>query len=345
MQAISHGTASPVAARAAACPRMACALAVGALMLPALAGAQTPSPSLSAYPTKPVHIVVPFLPGTASDTLARLVGARLATRLGQPFVIENKPGAAGNIGADAAVKAAPDGYTLMMATSSHVVNPSLYKKVNYDPVRDFAPVAMLVKIPSVLVVAPDSPAKTVAELVALARAAPGKLNYGSGGSGSLAHLSGATFARAAGLDLVHIPYKGAPEILVSVMSGQVQLGFPTLGTAVPQVRGGKLRALAVTSAKRNPQLPDVPTMIEALPPGFELVAWFGIWAPAGTPAVIIDRLNDEVNTMLKAPELVAKLTGDGSEVVPMEPAAFSAFVRTEAVKWAKIVKDSGASID
>jgi tripartite-type tricarboxylate transporter receptor subunit TctC len=260
-------------------------------------------------------------------------------------VIENRGGAGGNIGAEAAAKAAPDGYTLLLATSSHVVNPSLYQKVAYDPVRDFTPVALLIKMPSLLVVPPDSPARSVQELVALAKSKPGALNYGSGGAGSLAHLSGATFQKVAGIDVVHVPYKGAPEIVTSLLSGQSQYAFPTFSTALPQVRAGKLRALAVTGAKRNAQLPDVPTMSEAMPPGFELEAWFGLWAPAGTPADIVRRLNADVDAILRDPEFRTKLASDGSEVVSGTPEEFAAYVRSEAAKWDRVVKDSGARVE
>jgi tripartite-type tricarboxylate transporter receptor subunit TctC len=298
------------------------------------------------YPVKPIRLVVPFIPGSAPDVLARNVAERLAPRLGQPIVIENRGGAGGNIGAEVAAKAPADGYTLLLATSSHVVNPALYRKVNYDPVRDFAPVSLLITMPSLLVVPADSPAKSVADLVALAKAKPGALNYGSGGPGSLAHLAGATFQKTAGIDVVHVPYKGAPEIVTSLLSGQSQFAFPTFSTALPQVKAGKLRALAVTSPRRNPQLPDVPTIDEAMPPGFELEAWFGLWAPAGTPPDALRRIAAEVDAILRDPEFRAKLAGDGSDVAANgTPEAFAAYVRDEAAKWRRVVKDSGATAD
>ena len=205
--------------------------------------------------------------------------------------------------------------------------------------------ALLIKMPSLLVVPNDLPAKSVAELIALAKAKPGLLNYGSGGPGSLAHLSGATFAKTAGVDVVHVPYKGAPEIITSLLSGQVQFAFPTFSTALPQVRAGKLRALGVTGAKRNPQLPDAPTMLEAMSPGFELEAWFGLWAPAGTPGDIVKRLGADVDAILRDPEFRAKLAADGSEVVGGTPEEFASYVKSEAAKWAKVVQDSGARVD
>jgi tripartite-type tricarboxylate transporter receptor subunit TctC len=304
------------------------------------------TPALAQYPNKPVKLVVPFIAGSAPDVLARNVGERLAAKIGQPIVIENRGGAGGNVGAEYAAKQAPDGYTLMLATSSHLVNPSLYGKVAYDPVKDFAPVALLIRMPSLLIVPNDSPAKNVHELIALAKANPGKFNYGSGGNGSQAHLAGALFKSVTGIDVVHVPYKGAPEIVASMLSGQTQLAFPTFSTALPQVRAGKLRGLAVTSARRNPQLPDVPTLLEAMPNGFELEAWFGLWAPAGTPSDIVKRLNADVGAVLADPEFRAKLAADGSDVVVGgTPDEFAGYVRTETAKWARVVKDSGARID
>ncbi|MEO5699665.1 MAG: tripartite tricarboxylate transporter substrate binding protein, partial [Casimicrobiaceae bacterium] len=314
--------------------------------LAAALGATVVAPTASAqYPNKPIRVVVSFIAGSAPDVLARNVGERLSQRLGQPIVIENRGGAGGNIGAELAAKAAPDGYTLLLATSSHVVNPSLYSSVRYDPVRDFIPVALLIRMPSLLVVPPDSPARNVKELVALAKTKPGSLNYGSGGAGSLAHLAGAAFQRVADIEVVHVPYRGAPEIVTSLLSGQSQYAFPTFSTALPQVKAGKLRALGVTSGKRNPQLPDVPTMTEVMPTGFELEAWFGFWAPTGTPPDVVKRINTEVNAMLNDPEFRAKLASDGSEVIGGTPEAFAAYIKTEMVKWEKVVKDSGARVD
>ena len=315
------------------------ALAAGLLCLAAV-------PAAAQYPNKPIKLVVPFIAGSAPDVLARNVSERLAAKLGQPIVIENRGGAGGNVGAEFAAKQPADGYTLMLATSSHLVNPSLYGKVGYDPVRDFAPVALLIRMPSLLIVPNDSPAKSVNELIALAKAKPGTLNYGSGGNGSQAHLAGAMFKSASGIDVVHVPYKGAPEIVASMLSGQTQLAFPTFSTALPQVRAGKLRGLAVTSARRNPQLPDVPTLLEAMPNGFDLEAWFGIWAPAGTPSELVKKLNADVGAVLADPEFRAKLASDGSEVVAGgTPDEFAGYVKSETAKWARVVKDSGARID
>ena len=303
-------------------------------------------PAAAQYPNKPVKMVVPFIAGSSPDVLARMVGERLTAKLGQPVVIDNKGGAGGNVGAEFAAKQPADGYTLMLATSSHLVNPSLYSKVGYDPVRDFVPVALLIRMASLLVVPLDSPAKNVNELIALAKARPGQLNFGSGGNGSQAHLAGAMFKSTAGLDIVHVPYRGAPEIITSMLSGSTQLAFPTFSTTLPQVKAGKLRPLAVTGAARNPLLPEVPTLREAMPDGFDLAAWFGIWAPAGTPADIVKKLNADITAVLSDPEFRAKLAADGSEVFPGgTPDEFAGFVKSETAKWTKIVKDSGAKVE
>lgn len=304
------------------------------------------APAAAQYPTKPVKLVVPFIAGSAPDALARSVADRLGTRLGQPIVIENRGGAGGNVGAEYAAKQPADGYTLMLATSSHLANPLLYGKVGYDPVKDFVPVALLIRMPSLLVVSNDLPVKNVNELIALAKAKPGAMNYGSGGNGSQAHLAGAMFRASAGIDVVHVPYKGAPEIISSILSGSTQMGFPTFSTALPQVKAGKMKALAVTSPKRNALLPDVPTLLESMPNGFDLEAWFGIWAPVGTPADVVKRLNAEIGAVLADPEFRNKLAGDGSEVVAKGTAdEFDSYVKSENLKWAKVVKDSGARIE
>lgn len=315
-------------------------------MLAAFALLAAAMPALAQYPNKPVKFVVPFIAGSAPDVLARSVAERLAARLGQPVVIENRGGAGGNVGAEFAAKQPADGYTIMLATSSHLANPLLYGKVGYDPVKDFTPVALLIRMPSLMVVPLDLPVKDVKDLIALAKTKPGAMNYGSGGNGSQAHLAGAMFVKSAGIDVVHVPYKSAPEIVSSLLGGSTQMGFPTFSTALPQVKAGKLRALAVTSPKRHPLLPDVPTLIEAMPNGFDLEAWFGVWAPAGTPPDVVKRLNAEIGAVMADPEFRNKLAADGSEVVAAVSAdEFDRYVKTENAKWAKVVKDSGARIE
>ncbi|HSH99574.1 MAG TPA: tripartite tricarboxylate transporter substrate-binding protein, partial [Reyranella sp.] len=266
------------------------------------------------YPDKPVRVLVPFIAGSAPDVAARQAAQRLTAGLGQQFVVENKPGAAGNIGAEVAARAAPDGYTLMLLTSSHVQNKYLYARLNYDVRRDFVPITMITRIPSLMVVPPSSPAKTVVEFIALARSMPGKLNYGSGGVGSLAHLSAEAFRFASGIDYIHVPYKGAPDIVWALLGEQVNVGFPTMPTAVRPAQQGILRALAVTSAKRTTAMPEVPTLLEAMPDGFELDGWLALAAPAGTPTAIVERIYATLRTALDDPAFRDALGNDGSEI-------------------------------
>jgi tripartite-type tricarboxylate transporter receptor subunit TctC len=308
-----------------------------AICIPVLASAQ--------YPDKPVKLIVPYPAGTAADALVRLVGERLGAGLGQPVVIDNRPGAGGNIGAEAVAKSPNDGYTLLLATVDHASNPSLYRSAGYDLVRDFVGIATLARIPGLLVVPADSPAKTVQDLVALAKAKPGSLNFASGGNGSQAHFGGEMFKQLAGVDVVHVPYKGGPDMVLSLLSGQVAFAFPTFVTVLQSVQAGKMRALAVTSATRNPKLPNVPTMKEALPPGFELNAWFGILAPAGVPADVVTRLNAEINKVLNNPAMQERLQADGTAVFTSTPEEFAALMKRDAARLADIVKKSGIRID
>ena len=246
-----------------------------AMAAPLLANAQP-------YPSKPIRMIVPYAAGTATDALARILGDRLAQALGQPVVVDDRPGAGGNIGVEAAANAPNDGYTLLLGTIDMASNASLYRAVNYDPIKDFAPVSTIARIPGLLVVPADSPAKSVQDLVVLAKAKPGRLNFASGGNGSQAHFGGDMLKQAGGIDVVHVPYRGAADMVASLLSSQTAFAFPTFITVYPLVQSGRLRALAVTSPTRNARLPNVPTMKEALPPGFELNAWFGILSPAGT---------------------------------------------------------------
>jgi tripartite-type tricarboxylate transporter receptor subunit TctC len=313
-------------------------LAIAAALL--MAGA-----AQAEYPDKPVRIIVPFIAGSAPDVAARQVAQRLTAGLGQQFVVENKPGAAGNIGAEVAARAAPDGYSLMLMTSSHILSPYLYARLNYDALRDFTPVTMITRIPSLMVVPPSSPARTVAEFVALAKSMPGKLNYGSGGAGSLAHLSGEAFRLAAGIDYLHVPYKGAPDIVLGLLGNQIQVGFPTMPTAFRPAQQGSLRALAVTSAKRTKAMPEVPTLLEAMPNGFALDAWLALAAPAGTPPAIVGRLYATLIESLKDPAFRSALDGDGSEVVLNSPAEFAILLQSEAAKWQALIARVGVKLE
>lgn len=310
-----------------------------------LIAAATTATAQAQYPDKPVRIIVPFIAGSAPDVVARQVAQRLTASLGQQFVVENKPGAAGNIGAEVAARAAPDGYTLMLLTSSHAISRFLYTRVNYDVARDFVPITMVTRIPSLMVVPPSSPARSVAEFVALAKSKPGKLNYGSGGVGSLAHLSAEAFRLAAGIDYVHVPYKGAPDIILGLIGNQIDVGFPTMPTAFRPAQQGSLRPLAVTSAKRARVMPDVPTLLEALPDGFALDGWLALGAPAGTPAEIVARLYAPLADAPKDPAFRDALIGDGSELVLSTPADFAAALHAEIDKAQALVKRVGVKLD
>jgi tripartite-type tricarboxylate transporter receptor subunit TctC len=299
------------------------------------------------YPAKPVRIVVPFTPAGTTDIQARIVAQHLSEALKQSFVVDNRPGAAGNLGSELVAKAAPDGYTLLMCTvSTHGINPALYgAKIPYDAVKDFAPVSLVSTVPNMLVVNPSVPAKSVQELIAYAKKNPGKLNFASSGSGTSIHLSGELFKTMTGIDMVHVPYKGSAPALTDLMGGQVDLMFDNMPSSIEFVRAGKLRALAVTTARRSPALPDVPTVAESGVPGYEATAWFGVMAPGGTPKPIVDRLSAEIQTMVKKPEVRAKLAEQGAEPVGDTPDEFRTFVVAELDKWAKVVKAAGAKVD
>ncbi len=303
----------------------------------------SPAPAQQ-YPAKPVKFIVPYIAGSAPDVIARHVGVRLAETLGQPFVIENRGGAGGNIGTELLAKSPADGYTIGLGTSSsHAANSFLFKAMRFDPLKDFAPISLVGSTASLLVVTPSLPVRDVKELVAFARARPGQLNYASGGSGSLAHLSAEAFRALSGISVVHVPFRGAPEIVQALLSENVSFGLPTFPTAYPQVRAGKLRALATTGARRNPALPDVPTMTEAFPPGFELDAWFALFAPVGTPRAVIERLHAEVGRMARDPAFLARFTADGTEArTSASPEEFAAYLKAEQAKWERVIQVSGA---
>ncbi|WP_431282794.1 tripartite tricarboxylate transporter substrate binding protein [Humitalea sp. 24SJ18S-53] len=316
--------------------------ALGALA----AAVAMPALAQPAYPNRPVRIVVPFPPGGTSDILARLAAARFSAELGQPFVVDNRAGGAANIGADFVAKSAPDGYTLLLISSVHFINAGLFDgRLSYDVLRDFAPIGLIAGVSQVVLVNPSLPVNTLAELIAYAKAHPGALNYSSPGNGSQPHLTAELFSTATGIRMVHVPYRGAPQAVTDVVSGQVQLTFATSPSAVPLVRGGQVRALAVTSAQRIAALPDVPTAAEAGLPGFESVGGNGLAAPAGTPAPIIDRLSGVLIRMLQDPDLRRALTEQGADARVTTPAEFTAYIGAEVTRWREAVRLSGAKPD
>jgi tripartite-type tricarboxylate transporter receptor subunit TctC len=316
----------------------AAALLLGASGLPAFAQAD--------YPNKPVRMLIGFPPGQATDTLGRAVAQKLSTQLGQQFVVDNRPGAAGIIATQAVMGAPADGYTLLVSSSGPLaVNPGLYSKLPYDPIKDFAPVAGIAIVPLILVTNPTFPVTSVKELVALAKAKPKSINYASGGSGVTNHLVMEMFRGAAGIDLTHVPYKGGPPALTDLIGGQVNVMFETSVAALPFVKQGKLRALAVSSAQRISAAPDLPTIAELGYPGFSGVPWVAIVAPANTPAPIVAKLNAEVNKALNTKEMREQFTAQGVEPLVMNTSELAAFFKSELAKWTKAVKDSGAKVD
>lgn len=297
------------------------------------------------YPSKPIRLVVGYAAGGSTDVIARLVGQKLSEALGQPVVIENRPGAGATIASDYAAKAAPDGYTLFMSTIANTINTSLYAKLPFDFARDFAPISLVATVPNVLVVNPAVPAKDLKELIALAKSKPGEINFASSGSGSSIHLSGELFNLVAGVKTVHVPYKGSAPAVTDLIGGQVQMMFDNLSSSLPHVRAGKLRALAVTGATRSAAAPDIPTMAEAGLPGYEITSWFALVAPAKTPPEILARLNAETTKILKLADVKEKLAGLGAEASSSSPDFLAEYIRTETAKWAKVVKASGARAD
>jgi tripartite-type tricarboxylate transporter receptor subunit TctC len=308
-------------------------LAAGAATLPAvsrIAWAQT-------YPSRPVRIVVGYAPGGAADISGRLIGQYLSNRLGQTFVVENRPGAGGNIGTEAVVKAAPDGYTLLIVNIPHAINATLYDKLNFNFIRDITAVAMIYRQPLVLEVNPAFPARTVSEFIAFAKGNPGKVNMASGGIGTPQHLAGELFKNVTGVDLIHVPYRGSSPALTDLLGGQVQVMFDTLNSSIEHIRAGRLRALAVTTATRSEALPNIPTIAEFLP-GYEVTSWSGVGAPKKTPAEIIDKLNKDINAVLAEPALKARFADLGATVTTLSPAAFDKFIADETEKWAKVIR-------
>ena len=297
-----------------------------------------------AYPSRPVRIIVGFPAGGASDIIARLMGQWLSDRLGQQFIVENRTGATSNIATEAVVHSPSDGYTLLLAVTANAVNATLYEKLNFNFVRDIAPVASIVATTYVMVVNPSVPATTVAELIAYAKANPGKINMASAGIGGPHHVAGELFKSMAGVDLVHVPYRGSTPALTDLLAGQVEVMFDVTPSSLPHIKAGKLRALAVTTDKRNEALPDVPTVADTVP-GYESSAWFGIGAPKNTPADIIEKLNKAVNAALADPKMKARLADFGGTVMPGSPADFGKLIAEETEKWAKVVKFAGIKAD
>ena len=311
------------------------------LFLPAAALAATSLARAEAYPTHPVRAIVPFPPGGATDIVARPIVQELSKRLGQPFIVENVPGASGDIGTAKAAKAAPDGHTLLFAYSSHVVNLSLFDKVPYDPVRDFAPITLAAASPAVLSVHPAFPAKTLEELIALIKANPGKHTYASGGTGTQPHLAAEQLRLSLGLDIAHVPFNGGGPALVSMIAGHTPVGFTTLPPTVPHIKSGRLRALAIAGAKRSRSVPDVPTMAEAGYPDVDGDTWVGVFAPAGTDKQLVALLNREIVEILSQSTMRERLVDQGYEPVGNRPDEFAAQIRTEIAKWAKLIRSAG----
>ncbi len=302
--------------------------------------------SAQGYPSKQVRIIVPQAPGGASDALSRIIAAKLGEKWGQQVIVENRAGAGGNIGTAEAAKAPADGHTLLLGyIGTHAINPSLYRNLAWDPIRDFVPVATLAAVPFVVVVNPSLAANTTRELIASARAADGKLTYSSAGNGSVNHLLGEMFGSAAGVKMTHVPYKGAGPALADLIGGQVQVSFTSMPSVIGHIKGGKLRAIAVTSRARSETVPELPTLAESGLPGFDVNPWFGLLAPAATPAAIVSQINREINELLASADLRARFAGQGAVPLAASPAEFAALLKQDIEKWAKVVKDSGAKID
>ena len=298
------------------------------------------------YPSRPIRLVVPFPPGGGTDTMSRVVANKLTETLKWTIVVDNRPGAGGNIGVDAAAKAPADGYTIVMGqTSNLAVNPTLYAKLPYDPVKDLAPITTVADAPLVLVVAASSKFKTLADVVAASKAKPGDVTFATPGNGTVAHLTGELFQRAAGIKLQHIPYKGSSQAITDLMGGTIDVFMASVPTAISHIKSGKMRALAVTSAKRSVSLPDVPSINDLGYKGFDANTWFGLAAPAGTPASVIARLNSEVNRVLQMPDVREKIRAEGGDILGGTPEAFGSLIKSDVVKWGKVVKDSGAKVD
>lgn len=318
----------------------------GAALAAIVVGLCPASSWAQAYPTKPIRLVAPSTPGDAPDVIARMVADKLSTALGQTVVVENRPGAGGVVGSEAVAKSAPDGYTLIMGNAgSHGINAAVYSKLPYDIQRDFVPVSQVAVAPNVMVINPDVPAKTVAEFIAYAKSQPGKLSYASGGNGSSAHMSMELFKAMAGVDLTHVPYKGSSPALTDVAGGQVAAFIGNMPPTVPLIKAGKLRPLAVTTTKRSALMPELPTIAEAGLPGYETVAWFGVFAPAGTPPDVVNKLSAEIGKIARSPEMREKLVAMGAEPVGGTPEEFKAVVDRDIAKWKPLAQKVGIKVD
>lgn len=326
------------------------AIAMLGALVPALPAAAAQLEARSAndatYPNRPIRLLIGLPPGGPTDVVARIVAPKLGDALGQQVIVDNRTGAGGLIAAETAAKAPPDGYTLLFgAVSYSAIFASLYKKLPYDPVKDFAPISLVAKVPNVLVVNPAMPVRTVSDFIAHAKANPGRLSYGSSGSGTSLHLAMEMLKKQTGIEVVHVPYKGGPAATVDLIGGQIQVMFDNVPGQIPYIRSGKTRALAVTTAKRNFQLPEVPTMIEAGVPGFEVTVWYGVFAPARAPKPILEKLNAALVKTLNMPEIKERMAEQGAEPAPTTREDFAAFQKAEVVRWAKVVKESGATVE
>ncbi len=301
--------------------------------------------SQEAWPTRPVRFILPFPPGGGTDILGRMIAERLSAHLGQPVVTENRGGAGGNVGAEAAARAAPDGYTIVLVAPSLAISPTLYSKINYDPVKDFAPISLVATVPNVMITQPSLPVQNLQEFIAHVKAKPGALNFGSGGAGTSNHLAGELFNMVTGTQLVHIPYKGVNLAMQDVLSGNVHLVFIGTPAAAPHIKAGKLRALALVAPQRSAALPDVPTVAEAGLREFEVTTWYGVLAPAGTPRPIINRVNAELVKIMHSPELKEKLAATGTDPLTSTPEEFAAYIKSEIAKWGDVIRKAGVKAD
>jgi tripartite-type tricarboxylate transporter receptor subunit TctC len=317
---------------------LAAAASAALACLPATVAAQ------AAWPAGPIRVVVPTTAGGASDIMMRLLAQKMSDSMKVPVIVDNRPGAGNVIGSDIVAKAAPDGYTILLTYTDHVFNPFLHAQMPYDTVKDFTPIGLIGSVPLLLVTRPDLPVKTVADLIALAKAQPGKLNFGSAGAGTSLHLAGELFKAMARIDVVHVPYKGTTPAFVDLMGGQIQYLFPTSVSAAGHIQSGKLKALAISSAQRAPNLPNVPTIAESGLPGYEASIWYGMLAPAGTPAPVIARLNAELHKALAAPEVRAKLVDNGFTITPSSPEEFGRKITSELDRWGKLIKEANIKL-